>query len=290
MAGTPCCQVIQVAGHRLDEQWERKRNRHKMVKMDPETRYMSMAVLEQTPNSLILAVACSDGSIRLFSVSEVSRHIELLSESFHHQRCVLSVSTCCLEDTKVQVRWRCRHALLFSAATDGEIAVWNFSSLSTSNQFSSSPIFTFPAHQSGVNSLDVNPIKLNDLYHITVSSGGDDGQLTVSNIKIQFGKNSANSDLQNQLSVSLENKFSIQFAHAAPLTSLKFLNKKQIVSTSCDQRVCLWRVGSAGISHQRAVCSHVADAAALAVWEDKFCGQGLQLIRVRNDQGEMGNK
>lgn len=34
----PSCQVIQVAGHRLDDQWERRRNRHKTVKMDPETR------------------------------------------------------------------------------------------------------------------------------------------------------------------------------------------------------------------------------------------------------------
>lgn len=34
----PTCQVIQVAGHRLDQQWERRRNRHKTVKMDPETR------------------------------------------------------------------------------------------------------------------------------------------------------------------------------------------------------------------------------------------------------------
>lgn len=34
----PTCQVIQVAGHRLDEQWERRRHRHKTVKTDPETR------------------------------------------------------------------------------------------------------------------------------------------------------------------------------------------------------------------------------------------------------------
>lgn len=37
----PSCQVIQVASHRLDEQWERRRNRHKMVKMDPETRQVN---------------------------------------------------------------------------------------------------------------------------------------------------------------------------------------------------------------------------------------------------------
>ena len=34
----PYCQVIQVASHRLDEQWEKRRNRHKTVKTDPETR------------------------------------------------------------------------------------------------------------------------------------------------------------------------------------------------------------------------------------------------------------
>lgn len=32
------CQVTHVASHRLDERWERKKNRHKLVKMDPETR------------------------------------------------------------------------------------------------------------------------------------------------------------------------------------------------------------------------------------------------------------
>lgn len=35
---------------------------------------------------------------RLFSVSEVKRQIDLLWEAFYHQRCVLSVATCSLED------------------------------------------------------------------------------------------------------------------------------------------------------------------------------------------------
>lgn len=37
---TPSCQVVQVASHQLDEQWEKKRNRHKTVKMDPESRHV----------------------------------------------------------------------------------------------------------------------------------------------------------------------------------------------------------------------------------------------------------
>lgn len=36
--GTVSCQVAHVASHRLDEHWDRMKNRHKLVKMDPETR------------------------------------------------------------------------------------------------------------------------------------------------------------------------------------------------------------------------------------------------------------
>lgn len=42
----PTCQVIQVAGHRLDQQWEKRRNRHKTVKMDPETRQVGADKVE----------------------------------------------------------------------------------------------------------------------------------------------------------------------------------------------------------------------------------------------------
>lgn len=88
----PSCQVIQVAAHRLDEQWERRRDRHKTVKMDPETRqvvclclclgasphpviyldsagvyvfrYMCITVLDEKPDCVLLALACSDGALR----------------------------------------------------------------------------------------------------------------------------------------------------------------------------------------------------------------------------------
>ncbi|CDQ94098.1 unnamed protein product, partial [Oncorhynchus mykiss] len=62
--GLPSCQVIQVASHRLDDQWERMRNRHKTVKMDAETRYMSIAVVDDGTESVLLALACSDGAVR----------------------------------------------------------------------------------------------------------------------------------------------------------------------------------------------------------------------------------
>uniref|UniRef100_A0A3B4Y7Z8 tRNA (34-2'-O)-methyltransferase regulator WDR6 n=1 Tax=Seriola lalandi dorsalis TaxID=1841481 RepID=A0A3B4Y7Z8_SERLL len=275
----PSCQVIQVAAHRLDEQWERKRNRHKTVKMDPETRYMSVVVSGQRSDSVLLALGCSDGAVRLFSVSEVRRHIDLLWETFHHQRCVLSVATCSLEDGTGN-----RYQLLFSAATDGKIAVWDLSDTSSSTDTSPPiPCLDIAAHQSGINSLAVWAEKLGQQGGgclVTVASGGDDGQLTVSTVKLR-----------------LHGHAHIPLAHAAPLTALRLLTPGLLVSTSSDQRVCLWRVCSTAVRHRETLCSHVADAAGLATetgckertgWV-LVCGQGLQLLRVRDTESEEEN-
>uniref|UniRef100_A0A3B4UVC7 tRNA (34-2'-O)-methyltransferase regulator WDR6 n=1 Tax=Seriola dumerili TaxID=41447 RepID=A0A3B4UVC7_SERDU len=288
----PSCQVIQVAAHRLDEQWERKRNRHKTVKMDPETRYMSVVVLGQRTDSVLLALGCSDGAVRLFSVSEVRRHIDLLWETFHHQRCVLSVATCSLEDGTGN-----RYQLLFSAATDGKIAVWDLSDTSSSTDTSPPiPCLDIPAHQSGINSLAVWAEKLGQQGGgclVTVASGGDDGQLTVSTVKVHYPEEGG-----DRLQLRLQGHAHIPLAHAAPLTALRLLTPGLLVSTSSDQRVCLWRVCSTAVCHRETLCSHVADAAGLAVPTETetgckertgwvlVCGQGLQLLRVRDTESE----
>ncbi|XP_033484634.1 tRNA (34-2'-O)-methyltransferase regulator WDR6 [Epinephelus lanceolatus] len=290
----PSCQVIQVASNRLDEQWERRRNRHKTVKVDPETRYMSVAVVDEKTDCALLALACSDGALRLFSVSEVKHQIDLLWETFYHQRCVLSVSACSLEDGKGN-----RYKLLFSAATDGRIAVWDMtdaSSLSTTTSSSAPtppiPCLDIHAHQSGVNSLAVWAEKLGQQEGgclVTVASGGDDGQLTVSTIRVQYPEDGETGgsrgisqiseqvisqqtqfQIPNQLHLHLHSQSHIPLAHAAPLTALKLLSPGLVVSTSSDQRVCLWRVNTTSISHAGALCSHVADAAGLAVWEGQM--------------------
>uniref|UniRef100_A0A3B4YFM4 tRNA (34-2'-O)-methyltransferase regulator WDR6 n=1 Tax=Seriola lalandi dorsalis TaxID=1841481 RepID=A0A3B4YFM4_SERLL len=234
----PSCQVIQVAAHRLDEQWERKRNRHKTVKMDPETR--QVAVLSSHLHHLSLQ------SVQ----RRVRRHIDLLWETFHHQRCV-----CCLLSVRYQ--------LLFSAATDGKIAVWDLSDTSSSTDTSPPiPCLDIAAHQSGINSLAVWAEKLGQQGGgclVTVASGGDDGQLTVSTIQPP-----------DRLQLRLHGHAHIPLAHAAPLTALRLLTPGLLVSTSSDQRVCLWRVCSTAVRHRETLCSHVADAAGLAVWEGQM--------------------
>ncbi|KAM6924900.1 tRNA (34-2'-O)-methyltransferase regulator WDR6 [Xenentodon cancila] len=287
----PSCQVIQVASHRLDEQWEKRRNRHKTVKMDPETRYMSVAVVEENKDCVLLALSCSDGALRLFTVNEAKNQMDLLWETFYHQRCVLSVATCSLEDDK-----NSRFKILFSAATDGNIAVWHLTEALSPSTDDSSPATTppipcldIPAHQSGINSLAVWVEKLGQGESsclVTVASGGDDGQLTLSTVRVQFpedGKTGGSREftqicnsetsvqaqiqLSDQIKVNLHSQSRIPLAHAAPLTALKLLSPGLLVSTSSDQRVCLWKVSSTGIRHSGALCTHVADAAGLEVWE-----------------------
>lgn len=170
------------------------------------------------------------------------------------------------------------------------------SSLSTATSNSSPtppiPCLLIPAHQSGINSLAVwkeNLGQEEDCCLVTVASGGDDGQLTVSTLRVQYpeeGKTGGSrgfsqmsehlapqqthSPNTNQIYLDLHSQSNIQLAHAAPLTDLKFLRPGILVTTSSDQRVCLWKLSSTGINHTGAVYSHIADAAGLAVWEGEM--------------------
>lgn len=164
-----------------------------------------------------------------------------------------------------------RFLLLFSASTDGHISVWDLPPPSSS-QTPPLPCLSFPAHQSGVNALAVWTEADECGCLVTVASGGDDGQLTVSVMGVHFPPEasrgtSSTSEPLNRIQVWLRSQARVPLAHAAPLTALQALRPGLLVSTSSDQRVCLWRVGSAGVVHRGAVCSHVADTAALSVWE-----------------------
>ncbi|XP_017578708.1 WD repeat-containing protein 6 [Pygocentrus nattereri] len=289
----PGCQVTQIAGHRLDEQWERRRNRHKTVKMDPETRYMSMAVLHDGTDVVFLALACSDGAVRLFTLAKDSKKIELLWETFYHQRCVLSVASYSLEDLHGK-----QHVLLFSGATDGAVALWDLTTVLDSKSKDSwdgpsTPCFSVLFHQSGVNTLVISE------HHediIILASGGDDGQLSVMKIRVEFSQPETGSVCPQVLS-----HWSVPLAHSAPLTALSALSSTQLVSTSPDQRVCVWRLCDDGLHHQGAMFSHTADASGVWAWRREgpesesgayvvVCGQGLQLLKLTEREKEHGKE
>ncbi|KAJ1111028.1 hypothetical protein NDU88_008366 [Pleurodeles waltl] len=298
------CQVVHLASHRLDEHWDRIKNKHKLLKMDSETRYMSLAVVEggkqgfgALPSApcMFLAAACSDGSVRIFLMSESAPKLLLIAESFHHRRCVLKVAVIVHSFTDGE-----RRVFLCSAATDGNIAFWDITvtleeacrSLEATNGESQPadlgvPCLTVSAHQSGINSLHIREVETG---RYLVASGGDDNSLHVCLISIEQTTGSPDAHVHREPMpeprICLLKKFGVPSAHAAHVTGLRVLRPDLLVSISVDQRLTLWQVGEDGLRFLRSRFCHVADVAELDCWEGDgelfyycvFCGQGLEVV------------
>ncbi|XP_071406469.1 tRNA (34-2'-O)-methyltransferase regulator WDR6 [Pithys albifrons albifrons] len=290
------CQVIHVASHRLDEHWERKKNRHKLIKMDPETRYMSLSVVPKTTTEQLstlwkfLAAACSDGSVRVFGLLEAARKLVLVAESFHHQRCVLKVEAFVHTGTGGE-----RRHLLCSAATDGSIAFWDITGPITNAVDAlyqaegemqplalGVPLLTIMAHSCGVNSLHVS--KMPEGQYL-VASGSDDGSIHVCLLGVSLGKGEATAGTSLQV---LE-RVSRPCAHAAHVTGIRVLRPDLLLSASVDQRLTLWHRGQGRLVPLSTTFFHVPDLAELDCWEVAeaggqlryycvLCGQGLELL------------
>ncbi|NXJ87317.1 WDR6 protein, partial [Corythaixoides concolor] len=292
---TVACQVIHVASHRLDEHWERKKNRHKLVKMDPETRYMSLSVVPGTSSEQLLtpwkflAAACSDGSVRVFGLREATRKLVLVAESFHHQRCVLKV------EAFLHTRAGERRHLLCSAATDGSVAFWDITSPIADAVDAlhraegemqplalGTPLLTIMAHSCGVNSLHVHETPEGQYL---VASGSDDGSIHVCLLEVALdgGKAAAGSCLR------VLERAAMPCAHAAHVTGIRVLRPDLLLSASVDQRLTLWRRGPGGLDALRTTFFHVPDLAELDCWEVAeaggelryycvLCGQGLEML------------
>ncbi|XP_042655815.1 WD repeat-containing protein 6 [Tyto alba] len=291
------CQVIHVASHRLDEQWERKKNRHKLVKMDPETRYMSLSVVPETSSEQLpmpwkfLAAACSDGSVRVFGLLEATRKLVLVAESFHHQRCVLKVEAF-LHTRAGGVR---RH-LLCSAATDGSLAFWDITSPIADAVDAlhraegemqpldlGAPLLTVTAHSCGVNSLHVRQTPEGQYL---VASGSDDGSIHVCLLEVALGGGEAAAGTR----LHVLERAARPCAHAAHVTGIRVLRPDLLLSASVDQRLTLWRRGLDGLGVLSTTFFHVPDLAELDCWEVAeaggelryycvLCGQGLEMLQ-----------
>ncbi|KAF1488623.1 WD repeat-containing protein 6, partial [Pygoscelis antarcticus] len=290
------CQVIHVASHRLDKHWERKKNRHKLVKMDPETRYMSLSVVPGTSSEQLpapwkfLAAACSDGSVRVFGLLEAARKLVLVAESFHHQRCVLKVEAFLHTWAGGE-----RH-LLCSAATDGSIAFWDITSPITDAMDAlhraegeiqplalGTPLLTVMAHSCGVNSLHIRETPEGQYL---VASGSDDGSIHICLLEVALrgGEATAGTCLR------ILERVARPCAHAAHVTGIRVLRPDLLLSASVDQRLTLWRRGPGGLDALSTTFFHVPDLAELDCWEVAeaggelryycvLCGRGLEMLR-----------
>ncbi|NXB74046.1 WDR6 protein, partial [Donacobius atricapilla] len=312
------CQVIHVASHRLDKHWEQKKNRHKLVKMDPETRYMSLSVVPGTNTKQLptpwkfLAAACSDGSVRIFGLLEAAQKLVLVAESFHHQRCVLKVEAFLHTWAGGE-----RH-LLCSAATDGSIAFWDITgpimdavdalhqaegemqplgecccpaalllpltkvsvALLTEPVYPAldNPLVTVMAHSCGVNSLH---IRQTPEGRYLVASGSDDGSIHVCLLEVALGRSEAAAGTCLQV---LE-RVCRPCAHAAHVTGIWVLRPDLLLSASVDQRLTLWNQRLGELVPISTTFFHVPDLAELDCWEEVEAGGELRYYCVLCGQG-----
>ncbi|XP_067854519.1 WD repeat-containing protein 6 [Heptranchias perlo] len=312
------CQVEHLVSHRLAEDWDHMKNRHRMLKMDPETRYMSIVVVDDGTDSgaasssswHFLAAACSDGAVRLFLIDESQKKIQLLAESFYHQRCVLKLQT-----FTYQPATRRRRVFLCSAATDGRIAFWDISRTierpTVANILLESahrpwelgtPRLVFEAHQCGVNGLHLRPL---DDGRYLLASGGDDNavRLWVISVRAVGGDDGVTSGGGSSgvrcadgdgagVSLRVVEGPCVESAHAAHVTGVRILSRGLLASVSIDQRLTHWRLSDCGLHFLRSKHCQVADVSELESWEGAgpgrhllaLCGHGLQILKSQQTE------
>lgn len=299
------CHVMHLSSHRLFEYWDRQRHRHRTVKVDPETRYMSLTICELDSDrpgfGPLVAAAGSDGAVRLFLLQDSGRILQLLAETFHHKRCVLKVHSFTHEAPNQR-----RRQILCSAATDGSLAFWDLTTAldrgSTTLQPPAhpglpyqlgTPCMTLQAHSCGVNSLHTLPTP--EGHHL-VASGSEDGSLHVFLLAVEMPElekadgepdgepdGEAKAELVPQLRILEE--YTVPCAHAAHVTGLKILSPGLMVSASIDQRLTFWRLGHGEPTFMNSTVYHVPDVADMDCWPVSpefghrcaLAGQGLEV-------------
>uniref|UniRef100_A0A8C3STM2 tRNA (34-2'-O)-methyltransferase regulator WDR6 n=1 Tax=Chelydra serpentina TaxID=8475 RepID=A0A8C3STM2_CHESE len=277
------CQVIHVASHQLDEHWDRMRNKHRVIKMDPETRSKGLlpagagiaadSPIESHPGQLVCALNLGAQE------SSSARNLP---------QCV----------------WFPRRHFLCSAATDGSLAFWDITATlehaAAALELASgelqpfalgAPSLTVQAHSCGVNSLHVRQTAAGPYL---VASGSDDGSIHICLVAVDTALSEPSPSLPWDVvppgasagaRVLLLEAFSRPGAHAAHVTGLRVLRPDLLVSASVDQRLTLWRLGKDSLVFLGSRFCHVADVAELDCWGSEergygcvLCGQGLEIV------------
>ncbi|KAK3813245.1 MAG: WD40-repeat-containing domain protein, partial [Benniella sp.] len=259
-----------------------------------ETRIMDFSVfrIESSPRKHFIMTVYSDSTIRVWLFDEETNSFVLAIEKEHHNKCILQVS---------HVR-QDEGIMMFTAATDGKIAVWDITSaldtflakyaavevkpVQPHNyvQGLGDPIGEVLAHMSGVNSLHTQNLGEKD---ILVVSGGDDNALVVALVKADWDPEHRVIRLKSA-NIIAEDKD----AHSSAIQAVTMMNASEIVTTSQDQMVSLWRLhqsgtGEAGIVKLESQFVHVPDPSTMdIITHDARCsvaiaGIGVQIFDIQ---------
>ncbi|XP_046645596.1 WD repeat-containing protein 6-like [Daphnia pulicaria] len=233
---------------------------------DPETRYMDVDVVDRGDSNFHIIAACSDSFIRIFDLSLEGGRLDLFHELNFHNCCVLLVKVVADPDG---------NTILFSAGTDGRLAVWDVTVVEEDKAMD--PLGSLSIHQSGINSLDCQWIDLNRMLVLT---GGDDNALICTKVEISCERNLLRLIDQQKL-----------FPHAAQISGVALLGHNLCLSVSLDQRLILWKREDTRLMWQSAVCCDVSDIQGLHVSAGAtktlskvlVYGQGIQVFEVDDD-------
>jgi WD40 repeat protein len=275
----------------------------------PECRIMALTSLplsqvvdDEDAGRHYVAAGCSDGIVRQYIYNEETCSFSPQETLQFHNRCILTLNHIVFT-SELSTCQRVRTLCVLSAATDGNVAVWNVSkALLAPNASgvehcrgevngSTRPLAVCQAHQSGINDMAIQQVKEGVYYLSTV---GDDNALAVLILTLP----AANSPHTTCLKVLCTE----HNAHASSITGVSFLSPSVVVTTSVDQRLSVWRMRESGNtdtagalttlgSSQQAVrldhvYSHthdVADVSSLSLYhwgQDRavvvICGIGVQ--------------
>ncbi|KAG0006948.1 hypothetical protein BGZ65_001319, partial [Modicella reniformis] len=274
-----------------------------------ETRIMDFSVfrLEGSLRRHFIATVYSDATIRVWLFDEETNNFVLAIEKAYHNKCILQVSHIKLEGG----------IMMFTAATDGKIVIWDitpaldaFLMKYTANgdksvqphspsfgknrrkvrrdyvQGLECPIVEVLVHMSGVNSLYVQ--NLGEEGVLTIS-GGDDNALAVASIRAEWDTGLRIIKVQSAQVIARDDS-----AHGSAIQAVSMINTSEIVTTSQDQMISLWRLSRSSETKQAALvkvesrCVHVPDPSTMDVLTLKdtskhsvaIAGIGVQIFDI----------
>ncbi|KAL1459286.1 hypothetical protein WDU94_011287 [Cyamophila willieti] len=293
-------QCKEILSHMLNGE-DRKEKSWKLVqpRINPETRYMDIALLCQGKDRIYIATACSDGFVRIFLYLKEEKKLSAVGEYDYHGKCVLRVHFVKYEN----------QTLLCSMSTNGDLALWNFEQLiehnPTASFIKSNHCKNVPANEKSIGSsfkqeekisssqkenpkckVKIHPLTVyNDLHQGGINSfdsrvigaecylltGGDDCSLVLSIIRPDL---------------TTRERIEKRRAHNSQITGVKFLDDERIVSTSVDQQIIVWSWKSQEFVKLSQHESCIPDIHGLDVTSDGLIvvyGCGVNIVEVRNE-------
>ena len=230
-----------------DKQRQKSWKEHDMID-DTETRYLSVQARLVSHDVLEILTACSDGVIRLWNWKVNSKIVDLVNQ------------TEVMDNAILKIAWHDQDGFL-AADTLGNITYWS----DDLNRLWK----MCDLHENGINSFSIDSKKG------FVYTGGDDGTITVSNLKSQ--------------KIIRKNR-QISAAHITGLHIDCDQDETNLISVSVDQRITRWKIDKENSSTGSIIAvnqlfSSVPDIHDMVVWRNRknkiqiaVVGNGIEML------------